>query len=159
MNVAQRAFVVWGQSVGNMHWPQEVSRCVDAEDSRGGCRQRRRSLVAISLSRRKASSDRTSRRSSTLIERRRNARKDREADLCEICGQSLQQPACWQPHPISMTCDFSASLQYSLQYLLSFSGGQSHAGCAHFPAFSSAMRVTSLLMLPLKLLGGIVKLC
>src|ERR1700730_5082561 len=39
-----------------------------------------------------------------------------------------------------MTWDFSASAQYSLQYLLPSSGGQSHAPCAHLPVGSLAMR-------------------
>jgi|ERR1041385_2574209 hypothetical protein len=42
------------------------------------------------------------------------------------------QPSCSQLQPISITCAFSASSQYSPQYLLSDSQGQSQAGCAHF---------------------------
>src|SRR5260370_13205727 len=48
--------------------------------------------------------------------------------------------ACSQPQPISITCDFSASRQYSPQYLLPSSIGQSQAPCAHLPVDSSAMR-------------------
>ena len=55
-----------------------------------------------------------------------------------------QQPACSQPQPISITLDLSASSQYSLQYLLSFSGGQSHAPCAHLPESLLAIVATSL---------------
>src|SRR5260370_30523696 len=48
--------------------------------------------------------------------------------------------ACSQPQPISITCDFSASRQYSPQDLLPSSIGQSQAPCAHLPVDSSAMR-------------------
>src|SRR5712692_2713236 len=50
-----------------------------------------------------------------------------------------RQGGCSHPQPISMTCDFSASLQYSLQNLLPSSGGQSQAPCAHVPVVSSDM--------------------
>src|SRR6267142_5997853 len=58
-----------------------------------------------------------------------------------------RQGVCSQPQPISMTCDFSASLQYSLQNLLPSSGGQSQAPWAHELVVSSAMRANLLLKL------------
>src|SRR5213082_175449 len=64
-------------------------------------------------------------------------------DPNENCFRA-QQPACSQPQPISITLDFSASSQYSLQYLLPCSGGQSHAGCAHLPESLFAIAATSL---------------
>ena len=81
-----------------------------------------------------------------------------------IQGQSgpkgQRQFVCSQPQPISITCDFSASLQYSLQNLLPSSGGQSHAPCAHLPVVSSVMRANLLLSLRvLQLLGDAVNLC
>jgi len=48
-----------------------------------------------------------------------------------ISIDGYRQLSCSQPQPISITCDFSAFLQYSLQYLLSCSAGQSQAGWAH----------------------------
>jgi len=57
--------------------------------------------------------------------------------------QSQRQPACSQPQPISITFDLSAFSQYSLQYLLSCSAGQSHAPCAHFLELVSAIAATS----------------
>src|ERR1044071_5446663 len=42
------------------------------------------------------------------------------------------QASCSQLHPISITCAFSASSQYSPQYLLPDSHWQSQAVCAHF---------------------------
>jgi hypothetical protein len=44
-----------------------------------------------------------------------------------------------------MTFDLSAFSQYSLQYLLSCSRGQSHAPCAHLFALSSAIFTSTLL--------------
>src|SRR5215813_895721 len=52
---------------------------------------------------------------------------------------SQRQPSCSQPQPISITCDLSASLQYSPQYLLFCSAGQSHGPCLHLFETSSAM--------------------
>src|ERR1051326_8488552 len=52
---------------------------------------------------------------------------------------SQRQPSCSQPQPISITCDLSASLQYSPQYLLPCSAGQSHGPCLHLFETSSAM--------------------
>ena len=57
--------------------------------------------------------------------------------------RNQRQAGCSQPQPISITCDFSASWQYSLQYLLPSSGGQSHAPCAHL-LVCSATRATSI---------------
>jgi len=52
---------------------------------------------------------------------------------------SQRQPSCSQPQPISITCDLSASLQYSPQYLLFCSAGQSQGPCLHLFETSSAM--------------------
>ncbi len=52
-----------------------------------------------------------------------------------------RQPGCSQPHPISITPDLCASLQYSLQYLLPSAVGQSQVACAHLICLSSAMLV------------------
>ena len=52
-----------------------------------------------------------------------------------------QQPSCSQPHPISITPDFSAFSQYSPQYLLPSSGRQSQAGCAHLLDSFSAIEL------------------
>ena len=60
-------------------------------------------------------------------------------EVAEELRALQRQAACSQPQPISITRDFSASLQYSLQYLLSSSGGQSHAAWAQVFLVSSAM--------------------
>src|SRR5437899_1291736 len=66
-----------------------------------------------------------------------------------------RQAACSHPQPISITRDFSASLQYSLQYLLPSSGGQSHAGCAQVVLLvSSAMTIPPLPQVGLIQLSG-----
>ena len=76
----------------------------------------------------------------------------------DLKGQ--RQFVCSQPQPISITCDFSASLQYSLQNLLPSSGGQSQAPCAHLPVISSDMRPSLLLSLRVvQLLGDAVNSC
>ena len=65
-----------------------------------------------------------------------------------------QQPSCSQPHPISITPDFSAFSQYSPQYLLPSSGRQSQAGWAHLLDSFSAIE----LLLALSLFAIIVRL-
>jgi hypothetical protein len=50
-----------------------------------------------------------------------------------------RQGGCSQPQPISRTPDFSASSQYSLQYLLPSSGGHMQTPCLHFPVASWAI--------------------
>ena len=55
--------------------------------------------------------------------------------------RTVQQPSCSQPHPISITPDFSAFSQYSPQYLLPSSGRQSHAGWAHLLDSFSAIEL------------------
>src|SRR5438874_11920527 len=69
--------------------------------------------------------------------------------------RTYRQPLCSQPQPISITRDFSASLQYSLQNLLPCSAAQSHGPCAHLPDCSSA--ISDLLVAKksgIQLLGG-----
>jgi len=63
--------------------------------------------------------------------------------VSELPLPTYLQDECSQPQPISATPDFSAFLQYSLQYFSSGSIKQSQVGCAHFRSLS-AIRTASL---------------
>ena len=61
-----------------------------------------------------------------------------------VVSARQRHDGCSQPQPISVTPDFSAFSQYSLQYLLSFAAAQPHEPCLHlFRCLSSAITSAS----------------